>query len=204
MLKRVLGLMIAGIILWSVTTSAFNLFATAGAIGEQQVAMTFGFGLTTTDLGGGGSWYLVPQGRVTIGLLDGLDLGVQSGWTTEIGTGSAQWLGTLFDVKLTAVEVPGNYTLAWGAGGGYGLDFFGNGWGVFLQLLFESHSKYFPVFITYRSALPFDTLTPSSIEFDGYIAGGLCLRLAPIARLLLVVDVHGGLASLGMGLEVAF
>ncbi len=204
MRKRVLVAAVVAVAAWSAVAFGFNLFATAGAVGEQQVAMTFGFGVTTTDLSGGGSWYLVPQGRVTIGLLQGFDLGIQSGWTTELGTGSAQWLGTLLDVTITAAYVPGGYTLAWGGGGGYGLDFFGNGWGIFFQLLFESHSKYFPVFVTYRSALPFDTLSSTSIELDGYIAGGLCLRLAPIARLLLVVDFHGGLASLGAGLEIAF
>ena len=201
MTKRGLVLAIVVVAVCSAAGHAFNLFETAGPVGEHQVALTFGFGLATTELGEGGTWYLVPQGRVTIGLLQGLDLGVHSGWLTEIGTGAVDWLGTLVDVKITSTHVPDMYTLAWGAGGGYGLDFFGNGWGVFVQILFESHSPFLPIFVTYRSILPFDG---GAIEFEGYIAGGLRLQLAPIARLLLVVDVYAGLASLGLGLEIAF
>ena len=192
---------LALVALGSASGSAFNLFETAGPIGEHQVAFTFGFGVATTELSAEGTWYLVPQGRLTIGLLEGLDLGVQSGWTTEVGAGVVNWLGTLVDVKVTSVHVPDAYTLAWGAGGGFGLDLLGNGWGVFGQILFESHSPFFPLFVTYRSILPFDG---GEIAFEGYLAGGFRLRLSPIARLLLCVDVHGGLASLGVGLEIAF
>jgi hypothetical protein len=198
----VVGLALA--VVCSAAGHAFNLFETAGPVGEHQVALTFGFGLAATELGGAGTWYVVPQGRLAIGLLQGLDLGVQSGWSSEIGTGAVDWLGTLVDVKITSTHVPDMVTFAWGAGGGFGLDFLGNGWGVFLQLLFESHSPYFPVFATYRSILPFDGFGGGGVEFEGYLAGGLRLQLSPIARLLLVVDVYDGLASLGLGLEIAF
>lgn len=201
MTKRRWVLSMICVVVVSAAGYGFNLIETAGPVGGQQVALTFGFGMATTDLGGGGTWVLVPQGRLTIGLSEGLDLGIHSGWTTEIGTGAVDWLGTLVDVKVTAAHVPGRYTLAWGAGGGVGLDFFGNGWGIFLQVLFESHSAYLPIFVNYRSVLPFDG---ADIAFEGYLAGGLQLRLAPIARLLLVVDVYDGLASLGVGLEIAF
>ncbi len=204
MRKRVLILAFVLAVGWPTGGFAFNLFETAEPIGEQVVGLTFGFGLATTELGAGGTWYVVPQGRLTIGLLEGLDLGVQSGWSTEIGTGTAEWLGTLVDVKITSAHVPDMYTVAWGVGGGFGLDFFGNGWGVFLQLLFESHAPLLPVFVTYRSILPFDAITAGSVELKGYVAGGLRLRLAPIARLLLVVDVYQGSASLGVGLEIGF
>lgn len=188
----------------SATAYGFNLFETAGPVGAQQVAMTFGFGLGTTEFSPAGVWFLAPQGRLTIGLMEGLDLGVQSGWTTEIGATTVHWLGTLVDVKIASIHVPDMYTLAWGAGGGYGLDLLGDGWGVFWQILFESHSRFLPIFVTYRSLLPFDGMAGGSIAFEGYIAGGLRLPLAPIAQLLLVVDVHGGLASIGLGLEIAF
>jgi hypothetical protein len=201
MARRWLVLVLLAVVGWSTAALAFNLLETAGPAGAQQVALTFGFGLATTELGEAGTWYLVPQGRVVIGLLQGLDLGIHSGWSTEIGTGAVNWLGTLVDVKITSVHAPDMYTLAWGAGGGYGLDFFGHGWGVFVQILFESHSPLLPIFVNYRSILPFDGTT---FVAEGYLAGGLCLRLAPIARLLLVVDVYHGLASLGLGLEIAF
>jgi len=64
---------------------------------------------------------------LTIGLLQGLDLGIHGGWAAEIGSGAVDWPGILFDVKVTAAHVPSMYSLAWGAGGGYGLNFFGNG-----------------------------------------------------------------------------
>jgi hypothetical protein len=205
MRKRCLILVFVLAIAWSTGACAFNSFETAGAIGEQVVALTFGIGLATTELGAGGTWYLVPQGRLTIGLLEGLDLGVQSGWKQAgYGAGATDWLGGLIDVKITSAYVPGMYTVAWGAGGGFGLDFLGNGWGVFLQLLYESHAPLLPVYVTYRSILPLDAITAGSIEFKGYIAGGFCLRLAPIARLLLVADVYEGSMSLGLGLETGF
>jgi len=197
-------LVFAFVAIWSVTGHGFNLLETAGPVGAQQVALTFGFGLGTTELSAAGVWFLTPQGRLTIGLMERLDVGVQSGWKTEIGAGVGKWLGVLVDAKVASVHVPDGYTLAWGAGGGYGLDLLGNGWGVFWQILFESHSPLLPVFATYRSTLPFDGTVGGSIAFEGYIAGGLCLRLAPIARLLLVVDIHRGLASIGLGLEIAF
>ena len=198
----VLGVVLAAVL--SAAGHALNLLETAGPVGAQKVALTFGVGVATTELGEGGTWYLVPQGRLTMGLLQGLDLGVHGGWATEIGTGAVDWLGVLLDVKITAAHAPDMYTFAWGAGGGYGLDFFGNGWGVFLQILFESHSPFLPIFINYRSILSFDEIIGTSIAFEGYLAGGLRLRLAPIARLLLGVDIYRGLASLGLGLEIAF
>jgi len=205
MRKRCLILVFVLASAWSTGTCAFNSFETAGPIGEQVVALTFGIGLATTELGGGGTWYLVPQGRLTIGLLEGLDLGIQGGWKQPGGgAGATNWLGGLIDVKITSAHVPDMYTVAWGAGGGFGLDFLGNGWGAFLQLLFESHVPLLPVYVTYRSMLPLDEITAGSIEFKGYIAGGFRLRLAPIACLLLAVDVYQGSASLGLGIEIAF
>ena len=204
MARRCLVLAILIVAAWSAVGQALNLLETAGPIGSQEVALTFGAGIAVTELGEGGTWYIVPQGRLAIGLLQGLDLGVHSGWSSEIGTGTGKWLGMLVDVKITSVHVPDMYTLAWGAGGGYGLDFFGSGWGVFIQILFESHVPLLPVFVNYRSILPFDSIGEGSIAFEGYLAGGLQLRLAPIARLLLAVDVYRGLASLGLGLEIVF
>ena len=205
MKKRCLILVLVLAAAWSTEACAFNLLETAGPIGEQVVALTFGIGLATTELGAGGTWYLVPQGRLTIGLLEGLDLGIQGGWKQPGGeAGATDWLGVLIDVKITSAHVPDTYTVAWGAGGGFGLDFLGNGWGAFLQFLFESHAPLLPIYVTYRSILPLDAITAGSIEFKGYIAGGFHLRLASIARLLLVVDVYQGSASLGLGIEIAF
>ena len=205
MRKRCLILVFVLATACSVEACAFNVLETAGAIGEEVVALTFGIGVATTELSAGGTWYLVPQGRLTIGLLEGLDIGIQGGWKQPGGeAGATDWLGILIDVKITSAHVPDTYTVAWGAGGGFGLDFLGNGWGAFLQLLFESHAPLLPVYVTYRSILPLDAITAGSIEFEGYIAGGFHLRLASIARLLLVVDVYQGSASVGLGFEVGF
>jgi len=205
MRKRCLVLLIVLAAAWSIEASAFNLLQTAGPIGGQVVALTFGIGLATTEPGTCGTRYVVPQGRLTIGLLEGLDLGVQSGWKQGgNGAGVTDWLGGLIDVKITSAHVPDAYTVAWGAGGGIGLDFLGNGWGVFLQLLFESHAPLLPVYVTYRLIVPLDEITTGSVEFRGHIAGGFRLQLAPIARLLLAVDVYQGSASLGVGIEIAF
>jgi len=114
MRKRCLILVFVLASAWSTGTCAFNSFETAGPIGEQVVALTFGIGLATTELGGGGTWYLVPQGRLTIGLLEGLDLGIQGGWKQPGGgAGATNWLGGLIDVKITSAHVPDMYTVAW-------------------------------------------------------------------------------------------
>jgi len=183
---------------------AVNLLETARPLGGQRIALTFGFGVAVADLDAAGPWFLVPQGRLAIGLLEGLDLGLHSGWASELGTGTGSWLGLLVDAKVAAAHLPGRYSLAWGAGGGFGLDFFGDGWGVFLQLLFESHSPSFPVFVTYRFVLPLAGGAGAGIAFEGYISGGMWLPLSPIARLLLALDVFRGLPSLGVGLEIDF
>jgi len=202
--RRSLTVIVAVLVLGSVTGYGLNLLETAGPIGAQQVGVTFGLGVGVTDFSDAGTWYAAPQTRLAIGLSEGLDLGAQIGWKTELGVGTADWLGLLVDVKVASIHVPDMYTLAWGAGGGFGLDLLGDGWGIFGQLLFESHAPLFPIFLTYRSMLPFDGMTEGHIAFEGYLAGGLRLQLAPIARLLLVVDIHAGLASVGVGLEIAF
>jgi len=204
MRSRSVFVAIACLALCSTAGYGLNMLETAGPIGAQQVGVTFGFGVGLTDLSGTGVWYLAPQGRLTIGLHDRLDLGAQFGWRTEVGGTGVQWLGTIVDVKVASIHVPDMYTLAWGAGGGVGLDLLGEGWGVFGQVLFESHSPLLPIFGTYRLVLPFDDVISGSLAFEGYIAAGLRVRLAPIARLLLVVDIYSGLASIGLGLEIAF
>ena len=204
MRRRSIVLAIACAAILSVAGHSLNLLETAGPIGAQEVGVTFGFGVGLTDFSGTGVWYLAPQGRLTIGLQDRLDLGAQFGWRTEVGGTGVEWLGSIVDVKIASLHVPDMYTLAWGAGGGIGLDLLGEGWGIFGQLLFESHSPLLPIFGTYRLVLPFDDVISGSIALEGYLAAGLRVRLAPIARLLLVVDIFDGLASIGLGLEIAF
>jgi hypothetical protein len=189
------------VVAWAAAGAAMNALHTAGSAGGERVLLTFGSALVAERSAGGDTWYLSPQLRLTIGLNDWTDLGFQTGVLNPIGTADVSWLGALVDVKLLLASVPNAYTLAWGLGGGYGLDLFGDGWGIFAQLLFESDSPVLPIFVAYRPTLPFDA---AAIQLDTYIAAGIHLRLASIARLLLAVDFFHDVASLGLGLEISF
>ena len=176
---------------------AINLFQTAESLPSQRVALTLGTGLVSRENAGATEWFLTPQLRFTLGLTDRIDLGVHTGGLSPIGTANVDWLGVLVDVEFFLSRRADAFTFAWGAGVGYGLDLFGDGWGAFGQLLFESHSPIFPVFAVYRPMFPFDAGT---FGLGHYLAGGLWLRLAPIARVLLMIDVYRETQSIGLSL----
>jgi len=181
------------------SVGAMNLIQTARLNEAGRVSFTFGGGLVRQE-DPSMVWFLTPQVRVAIGVSDGINLAFQSGVLTPLGSADPGWLGVHVDARLRITEVPGSYTLSWGVGGGYGLDFFGEGWGIFGELLFESQSRSFPIFVSYRGVLRFDDM--EELHLRPHWSGGVHLRLAPLARLLLVMDSFDGTLTLGLGLEI--
>jgi len=180
---------------------AVNVLETATPIGAEHLKLTFGIGLATSETGGVTSWHFTPQLRLALGIADGIDVAVQSGILSTIGSTDVDILGAILDAKFTLAHAPGLYTMAWGAGGGYGLGFLGDGWGIFAQFLFESHARLFPVYFVYRGILPMDS---GGIRFVPYTALGVDLPLAPNTQLFLGADFYLGEISIGLGLTIWF
>lgn len=180
---------------------AINILETASPIGAQHLKLTFGTGLVFSESGGTTSWHFTPQLRMAIGVSDGMDLAIQSGILSTIGARDVDLLAAIVDAKFTLAEAPGMYTMAWGAGGGYGLNFLGEGWGVFGQFLFESHARLFPVYFVYRATLPIDS---TEISLIPHTAVGVDFPLAPNTQLFLGADFYHGTISIGVGLAIWF
>jgi len=191
-----LALLVAGI---AGSTGAMNLVQTAKVNDAGRVSFTFASGLVQQK-DPGTVWYLTPQVRIAIGISDGINVAIQSGVLTPLGSADPGWLGVHVDAKLRISEVPGSYAVSWGVGGAYGLDLLGEGWGIFAELFFESQSKYFPIFVTYRGILSFEDL--EDLHLRPHWSGGVQLQLAPLAHLLLVVDSFDEKLTLGFGLEI--
>ena len=197
--RNLLALLLVVGVGWSAL--AINVLETASPIGAQHLKLTFGIGLATSENGGVTSWHFTPQLRLALGVSDGMDLAVQSGILSAIGASDVELLGVIVDAKFTLADAPGMYAMAWGAGGGYGLDFLGEGWGVFGQFLFESHARLFPVYLVYRATLPIDSPDFSLIP---HTALGVDFPLAPNTQLLMGVDLYLGKISIGLGLSIGF
>jgi len=185
----------------SVHAAAINLFQTAEPLGSGGSTLTVGTGLVSRKAGGGTEWFLTPQLRFTLGWSDTIDLGIHTGGLSRVGTAKVDWLGILVDVEIPLMRRPGAFTFAWGAGAGTGLDLFGEGWGAFGQLLFETQATPLPIFVVYRPVFPFDAGT---FALAHYVAGGVWLRLAPIARGFLMIDLTREQWSVGFGVEFLF
>ena len=197
--RLLVAIILASLLPWG--TLGINVLETASPIGSQHLKLTFDLGLTTSESGGATSWHFAPQLRLALGIADGIDLALQGGAISTLGANDARFLGAILDAKFMLTDVPGMYAMAWGAGGGYGLSFLGEDWGVFAQFLFESHARLFPIYFVYRGILPIDG---GGIRFEPYVAVGVDLSLSSTAQLLLGVDVYQGAVSVGLGLAIAF
>lgn len=177
----------------------FNIFQTARTIGAGNVALTIGSGLLNFQIGDDYNWMLTPQARLTFGLSDKADLGLQTGAMIPLETGEPAWLGTVGDLKFSLFDEPDSFSLAFGFGGGWASEL--GGWGGFLEVFFDSNVKALPIFISYRPLFPFsaDTFTVWH-----HFAGGLRLKLSDTALLLIEVDTFGRMFSFGIALEVTF
>ncbi len=177
----------------------FNIFQTAETIGKGNVGLTIGTGAMQVTVHNSSNWLFTPQARLTLGLADNVDLGIQTGALASLGGGSPAWLGAEGDLKFGLFNEPDAFALAVGFGGGY--TFVMNGWGAFGEVLLNSNLRILPIFFAYRPMVSF-----SSDKFNilHQLAGGLRLRLSPQSALYLQVDSLGGMISFGFGLQIAF
>jgi len=177
----------------------FNIFQTAKTVGAGNVALTIGSGLLNFQIDDSYNWMITPQARLAFGLSDRVDLGFQTGAMVSLTTGQPSWLGALGDLKFSLFDEPDSFSLAFGFGGGSASEL--AGWGAFLEILFDSNVKAFPLFISYRPLFPFsaDTFTVWH-----HLAGGLRLKLSDTAVLLIQVDTFGRMISFGLALEITF
>jgi hypothetical protein len=182
------------------TGCLFNIFQTARTVGGGNLAFTIGAGIlmlqgdgTTTNLS------VTPQARLTFGLADGIDLGLQTGALIPFASGDPGWLGAVGDLKFCLFDEPGAFALALGLGGGYSVEY--GGWGLLGEVLFDSNVRVLPIYFVYQ---PGFSLSADSFAVFHHLAGGLKLQLSDRARILLQADYRTAILSVGLAFEVGF
>jgi len=208
-MKRTLRLLLVlGILVPTLLLSGclLNIFQTAHTIGAGNVGLAIGTGLFDLAVGDDGGWFLTPQARLTIGLTDGIDIGLHSGLLVSLEGGEPGWMGVLSDLKFALFDDPESFSLAMGFGGGYSVEALGAC--AFGEIFLDSNLRILPVFFVYQ---PQVTLSEAfAVSHHG--TAGLKLRLSPNARLLLQVDYRYSpgltelfpLLSYGLALEITF
>jgi hypothetical protein len=177
----------------------FNVFQTARPLGKGNAALNLGLAAMNIAIGEENGWTLTPQGRLAVGITDGVDLGVRSGAMFELDTGNLGFLGVVGDIKVSLFAQPEGFALAVGFGGGYSPGMVG--WGLEGSIYVDSTLQYLPLYFVYRPLFP---LVVGGFTVQHQLAGGIHLVLSPTMRLLIEVDLWGGLLSAGIGLEVLF
>jgi len=200
-MKRTLRLvLILGILAPTLLLSGclFNMFQTARMIGSGNVAITIGTGLMDVVADGDPDWNLTPQARITVGLSDAVELGMQTGALVPLSTGDFGWLGAKGDLKFSIIDDPETFSLAMGFGAGYGLEFLN--WGLFGEVFFNVNTV-LPIFLAYQPTIP---LQGEGFAVWHHLAGGLRLPISETAAVLIIVDYRNPLFSYGLGFEIAF
>ena len=164
------------------TGCLFNILQTARTVGGGNLAFTIGAGIlmlqgdgTTTNLSA------TPQARLTLGLADAVDLGLQTGALIPFSSGDPGWLGAIGDLKFRLFDEPDAFALALGFGGGYSVEYIG--WGVFGEVFFDSNLRVLPIYFVYQpGSHSSQILSPSSItsrevsSCDSRTMRGSCYR----------------------------
>jgi hypothetical protein len=176
-----------------------NVFQTARTLGKGNVALNLGMAAMNIAIGADNNWMFTPQGRLSVGIADGIDLGVRSGVMFGLDTGNLGFLGVVGDIKASLFAQPEGFALAVGFGGGYSPGMVG--WGLEASIYVDSTLQYLPVYFVYRPLFP---LGGDGFTIQHQLAGGLHLLLSPTTRLLIEIDSWGGLLSAGIGLEILF
>lgn len=198
--RRLRSIGIVGLLLLVVLLSGcyFNVFQTARTVGAGKVAISLGSGVVNIVVGESSSLIFTPQARLTVGLSDSVDLGVQSG--LMIGaSGEPGFLGAIADIKMALVQDPDTFSIALGIGGGYSPGLLG--WGVEGSVYLDSNIVFLPIYVVYRPILPLGGETLGVIH---QIAGGLHLDLSDSARILIEVDLWNGVLGGGISLDIIF
>ena len=191
----IIGLLLAVVLL---SGCYFNIFQTARTVGAGKVAISVGSGVVSITVGQNSSLVFTPQARLTVGLSDSVDLGVQSG--VMIGSsGQPGFLGAIGDVKLALLQDPETFSIALGIGGGYSPGLLG--WGVEGAIFLDSNIPFLPLYAVYRPILPLGGTTLGVIHQFG---GGLHLDLSDSARILVEIDTWNGVLGGGISLDIRF
>jgi len=198
--RRMRTVAIVGLLLVVVLLSGcyFNIFQTARTMGAGKVGVSLGSGVVSVNVGENSSLVFTPQVRLTVGLSDNVDLGVQSG--IMIGSsGEPGFLGAMGDIKLALVQDPGSISFALGLGGGYSPGLLG--WGVEGSVFLDSNIAFLPIYVVYRPILP---LGGEGLQLIHQFAGGLHLDLSDSVRILVEVDSWNGVLGGGISLDIMF
>lgn len=175
----------------------FNIFQTARTVGQGNVALGIGAAALNMVIGDDNNWMLTPQGRISIGLADNVDLGVRSGGMFSFTTGELGFLGAMGDIKVSLFHDPELLSLALGFGGGYSMGMFG--WGLEGSVYLDSNIRILPIYFVYRPLFP---LAGDGVTVLHQLGGGLHLTLSENTRLLIEVDYWQGILSFGISLEI--
>ncbi len=175
----------------------FNIFQTARTVGQGNVALGIGAAALNMVIGDDNNWMLTPQGRISVGLADNVDLGVRSGGMFSFTSGELGFLGAVGDIKVSLFHDPELLSLALGFGGGYSMGMFG--WGLEGSIYLDSNIRLLPIYFVYRPLFP---LAGDGVTVLHQLCGGLHLALSENARLLIEVDYWEGIISVGISLEI--
>jgi len=202
MIRVALAVVLLGGVLILSTGCLFNIFQTARMLGAGNTALTIGVGMMDiVTIDDGPNWNLTPQARLTFGLSDTVDLGIQTGALVPLSTGDFGWLGVKGDVLFSLVDDPEAFSFAVGIGAGYGLEFLNTA--VFGEAIFSVNGS-LPLTIVYQPTVP---LTGAFTVLH-HISGGLELPISETASIFLVVDVRPQeprmLVSYGLGFQIGF
>lgn len=200
MMKRKGRAVLAIVVLLSaglLTGCFLNIFQTARTVGQGNVALAIGMGFLNMAIGDDNNWMLTPQGRLSIGLADNVDLGVRSGGMFSLTTGELGFLGAVGDIKVSLLQDPESFSLALGFGGGYNMGTFG--WGLEGSIYLDSNLRFLPIYFVYHPLLP---LAGDGLTIFHQLGGGLHLTLSDTTRLLIEVDYWQGIISVGISLEI--
>ncbi len=195
---RLLSVVCLLLVLVMMSGCYFNIFQTARTVGAGKVAISLGSGVVGITVGQSSSLIFTPQARLTLGLSDSVDLGLQSGLMID-SSGQPSFLGAMGDIKLSLFHDPGTFSMAVGIGGGYSPGLLG--WGVEGSLYVDSNIVFLPVYAVYRPILP---LGGSSLQLIHQFAGGLHLDLSDSVRILIELDWWSGVLGGGINLDIRF
>jgi len=206
LMRRTLQIIVLLLLASSLTGCFFNFLQTARTIGAGDAALTLGLGaIFNVEY----ISYLTLQGRFTVGMTEGIDLGLQSGVRIGVGpaAGDVKFLGVIVDLKFSLLDEP-HFLMAVGVGGGYSHDAYRdkNGWGLSLSAYYESVFPYLPDLsccASYRLHLPLEGSDESYGMVRHQMAVSISFFLSDQARLIL--EFNGlpfeNLYSFGLALE---
>jgi len=183
-----------------------NLFQTAKTLDQGRVLFGLGVGMTFIEVEADTVVSMVaPQGQLGIGLADGLQLTLQTGFLAALG-GELQFTfaGASGEFKFRLFDEPGAFALALGFGGGWGFNYYG--WAIHGTAYFDSNAPLLPLYFVWRPFVSFGELEDGDILFGHQFAGGFRLTLSELATFLLEVDFHSlwQLWSPGIALLLTF